>query len=242
MSPSDAPTLPTPGIRAVVAGATGLVGRECLKLLLAHDAVSSVTALLRRRLSVDQLLGTPGAAPAQATAGKLQPAVVDFEHLDRHAGVCTADWVFCALGTTIRQAGSQAAFRRVDFDYPLHLARLARAQGARHFLLVSALGANAGARVFYSRVKGELEDAVRALGFESLTIAQPSLLLGDRAEFRLGEALAQRLAFLTPGPYKPVHVRQVARALTASAHQGRPGVHLLHNATLRSFPADPIAP
>lgn len=239
LDPAASPPQAASRPHALVAGATGLVGRECVRLLLADPAVGRVRALVRRPVPMAELAGAD--APAGRVAVKLAAEVVDFEHLDRHAAQCRADWVFCALGTTLRQAGSQAAFRRVDFDYPLKLAQLARQQGARHFLLVSALGADPASSVFYSRVKGELEEAVKALGFERLTLARPSLLAGDRAEFRLGESVARRLAFLTPPRYKPVHVRQVARALVAAAHAGRPGLQVLSNPVLRGHGASPVA-
>lgn len=222
------------GIRVLIAGATGLVGQQCLRLLLQDDVVGQVRTLVRRPMSPAELAGPPGAT-AEMLA-KIQVCVTDFNRLDDHLEWFDVDWVFCTLGTTIRQAGSQAAFRRVDLDYPLQIARLARTERARHFLLVSAVGANAGSSVFYNRIKGELEDAVRALNFESLTVARPSLLAGDRTEFRLGEALGLKLAWLMPGPWKPVHVSQVAHGLWASARQPPKGLRILHNTDLRSQP------
>ena len=217
--------------QVLVVGGSGLVGRQCLTLLAQDTGVGSVRALLRRAVSPQTLL-PPGVCQA-LPPGKLSLTVVDFDRLADQPDSLVADWVFCALGTTIRQAGSQAAFRRVDVDYPLAVARIARAQGARHFLLVSALGASARSRVFYSRVKGELEDEIRALGFESFTVARPSVLIGERSESRLGEALALKLGWLTPPAYKPVHARQVARALVAAAHAGQHGVRVLDNTILR---------
>lgn len=221
------------GHRALIAGATGLVGQQCLRLLLQDETVGQVRALVRRPMSAAELAG-PGAT-AEMLA-RLQVCVTDFNRLDDHLEWFDVDWVFCTLGTTIRQAGSQAAFKRVDLDYPLQIARLARTERARHFLLVSALGANARSSVFYNRVKGELEDAVRDLNFDALTVARPSLLAGDRPELRLGEFLGLKLAWLMPGPWKPVHVSQVARGLWASAHQPPKGLRILHNTDLRSQP------
>jgi uncharacterized protein YbjT (DUF2867 family) len=229
--PETSRTQDAAGRRVLLAGATGLVGQQCLRLLVQDERVSQVLVLLRRPVRTADLLG-PGATPQMMD--KLELCVTDFDHLADHPDWFAVDWVFCALGTTIRQAGSQAAFRRVDLDYPLQIAQLARAQGATHFLLVSALGADAGSRVFYNRVKGELETAVRALGFESLTLARPSLLMGERAEVRLGEVLAQKLAFLTPAPWKPVHVSQVARGLWTSTQEPPKGVRILNNTALRS--------
>jgi uncharacterized protein YbjT (DUF2867 family) len=190
---------------ALVAGATGLVGREIVRLL--SQAGTEVRALLRSDYPVG-------------------------ENVAFHV-----DAAFCALGTTIRKAGSQEAFRRVDYDHPLAVARAARAGGASHFLLVSALGASARSRVFYNRVKGELEDALRGLGYPSLTIARPSILLGERAERRPGEELAKKIGWLAPSRWRPVHATQVAGALVDAARRAKPGIEILENPVLRSFPA-----
>jgi uncharacterized protein YbjT (DUF2867 family) len=207
-----------PGRQVLLAGATGLVGGECLDLLAADGTVSGITALVRR-------------PPRESTrlAGKVRFAKADFDHLDRQAELFSVDQVICALGTTIKRAGTREAFRRVDFGYPLAIARLALAQGARHFLLVTALGADPKARVFYSRVKGELEEAVLALGYPAVTIVRPSLLLGARDEFRLGEEVAKRLAWATPQKYRPVQARDVAAALVAAAREDRPGRHWIES-------------
>jgi len=207
--------------RVLLAGATGLVGRACLALLTADPTVTEVVALVRR---------PPGAATVHHR--KLRFEEVDFEQLGLHRSVLHADQVICALGTTIRKAGSQAAFRRVDFDYPLAIARLARQQGALHFLLVSAAGASSASRVFYSRVKGELEEAITALDYPSLTIVRPSLLLGEREEFRLGEEIGKRLGWLAPAAWKPVHARDVATALVAAAREDRPGKRVIESAAI----------
>lgn len=207
---------------ALVAGGTGLVGRECLSRLSDDTEFAEVRALVRRPLR------------AASTATRVRECVADFDRLGEHAEWFRAECVFCALGTTIRKAGSREAFRRVDCDYPLAIARLAREQGARHFLVVSAQGADPDSRVFYYRVKGELESALRSLGYPSLTIARPSLLLGDRDEFRLGEELGKRLAWLFPPRSAPVQASQVAAALVRAAHSPVPGVQILENADLRS--------
>lgn len=209
------------GRTVVLAGATGLVGRECLRQLAAESDVAEVRALTRRPL------------PEAERLPRVTEVLVDFENLDRTPSLLGAHQVICALGTTIRKAGSRDAFRRVDHDYPLRLARLALAQGGTHFLLVSALGADPRSRVFYSQVKGELEAAILALGFRAVTIARPSLLLGERGEFRMGEEIARRLAFLTPGRYKPVAAWQVAEALVRAAREDRPGTRIIENAELR---------
>src|SRR5215218_129038 len=162
---------------ALVLGATGLVGGLCLDLLLEDPAWSRVTVVARRS--------------SGRTHPRLAEVVADFERLEEHAEAFAVDAVFCCLGTTIRKAGSREAFLRVDHDYPVAAARLASARGARRFLLVTALGADAGSRVFYNRVKGEVERDVSALPFEGVALLRPSLILGERAGRRPAEAAAQ---------------------------------------------------
>lgn len=227
---ADAPLVSPPSGawpgRVLLAGGTGAVGQQLLARLATHAGVSELKVLLRR----------PFPLPARA-----QALHTSWQDLADHPDWFQVDTVFCALGTTIRQAGSQEAFRRVDHDHVLALARQAKAHGARQFLVVSALGADARSRVFYNRVKGEMEQGLAAIGFESLTVAQPSLLLGERAEFRLGERLGQWAsrwaAPLIPASHRPVHVAQVAAGLIAASQQPRPGLHVLDNIQLRKNPA-----
>lgn len=217
------------GPAVLVVGASGLVGRAVVRRLVAQTWAGSVTVLVRR----------PGALTAgQALPGRLRERVVDFERLDapETRSAFAADIVICALGTTIRQAGSQAAFRRVDVDYPAEIARRAFAAGAHHFLLVSALGADARSSVFYNRCKGEVEAAILAVGFPSVTVVRPSLLLGKRAAFRLGERVAQVLSNavggLVPKAWRPVPVESVAAALVTAARVDAPGARVLENPAL----------
>ncbi|MFN2564364.1 MAG: NAD(P)H-binding protein [Gemmatimonadaceae bacterium] len=207
----------------LVLGATGLVGSHCLRLLAAEPDVGRVVALTRRPL------------PRELVQRKVESHVVDFDALAAHAALFRVDQILCALGTTIRTAGSQVQFRVVDYDYPLAAARIGLAEGVTHFLLVSALGANARSRVFYTRVKGELESAVLALPFRSVTIVRPSLLLGPRAEFRLGEVVAKRFAFLAPAKYKPVDAHAVATVLVRAAKEDAPGRRIIESAEIRSL-------
>ncbi len=198
----------------LLAGATGLVGGLMLQALLADPSVSTVHALSRRALRVNH--------------AKLCVHLVDFAHLPELPKV---DEVYLAVGTTIKVAGSQAAFRAVDLDANLAVAKAAVSAGARRLGLVSAAGANARSSMFYNRVKGELEDALEALNLEALVLAQPSLLLdlreGLNQPSRLGERLAipiaRMLAPLLPGTYRPVHAQAVALALlrTVPRAQGR---------------------
>lgn len=208
-------------LQLLVVGATGLVGSECVRLFAADARFSRVTALVRRDL------------PPALRLPRVEQHLVGFDRLDAESGLRPATHVLCALGTTIRQAGSQEAFRRVDHDYVVAAARLGQRLGARHFLLVSALGASAKSRVFYNRVKGETEDDVRALGYRALTIARPSLLLGERSERRFGEEVAKRLGFLMPGRLRPVEAADVARALLLAAVEDRPGVRVLESDEIR---------
>jgi len=208
-----------PPRRALLAGATGLVGRAMLPLLLRGHA--SVGLLLRR------------SAPELGTDPRLRFHVVDFARLAET--LPAVDDVFIALGTTIAVAGSEAAFRAVDFDAVIATARAARAAGANRLALVSALGADAGSRVFYNRVKGETEAAVAGLGYASVTIARPSLLLGDREALgqpvRRMEALAMRfsrpLSRVVPRAVRPIAAADVAAALIAATARGEPGVTIL---------------
>jgi uncharacterized protein YbjT (DUF2867 family) len=189
-----------------LAGATGLVGRSILEGLLADTSVQSVHVLARRK---------PGVARARLTCH-----IVDFGALPPLPPV---DEVYLALGTTIKVAGSQAAFRAVDFDANLAVARAALAAGARHCGLVSAMGANAKSRVFYNRVKGELEDALAPLPFDGLVITRPSLLIGDRAALgqperpleKVSAVFSKMLGSLIPADYRPIAAAQVARTLLA---------------------------
>ena len=155
---------------ALLAGASGLVGGHLLQRLLADPRYRQVIAVSRKALGIEH--------------PKLRSLITDFDPIEAAiAGLGeTVDDAFCALGTTIKTAGSRAAFRRVDFGYVVAFARAARAAGARHFMLVSAIGASARSRIFYLRVKGETEEAVAALGYPALHIFRPGLLLGQRAE------------------------------------------------------------
>lgn len=212
------------GKSVLIAGATGLVGRECLELLLADPAFARVRAIVRRFLR-------PRNGQDRLTIKK-----IDFDYLEDHPSLFASDQILCALGTTMHQAGTKTAFRRVDYEYPLRIAQLGLAHGARHFLLVSALGANPHSRIFYNRVKGEIEEAIFSLGYRSLTIARPSLLLGKRAEKRFGEEIVKRFSFLFPKKLRPVHARQVASALVRAAAVDAPGFRVIDNLEIQAFP------
>ncbi len=195
---------------ALIAGATGLVGGFVMEELLRDDLYREVRALLRRPLGREH--------------PKLTEVVVDFDRLDEHPDAFRVDDVFCCLGTTIKKAGSQAAFRKVDHDYVVAVARLARAAGARRFLLVSSIGADASTSNFYLSVKGATEDAVAACGFPAFHVFRPSLLTGPRQESRPGERAGVMVSrFVAPlligglRRYRPIEARTVAAAMVAAA-------------------------
>ncbi|HWG52697.1 MAG TPA: NAD(P)H-binding protein [Gemmatimonadaceae bacterium] len=208
----------------LLVGATGLVGRECLHLLLATPVFTQVATLSRRPLPPDLIDGRSAAA---------EQRVMDFDQLASHPALVRADQIICALGTTIETAGTRERFRHVDFDYPLTIARLGLEQGAHHFLLVSALGANPRSMIFYNRVKGDLEEALRALSYRSLTIVRPSLLVGERARPRRGEEMGKRLSWLVPARYKPISAGMVATALVRAAVTDEPGQRIIESVEIR---------
>jgi uncharacterized protein YbjT (DUF2867 family) len=211
--------------RALLVGATGLIGSQLLERLLDETTYSSVTVWARRPLA----LRGPG----------LKVETFDFDRLAEHK--VHTDHVFCCLGTTMKQARSEQAFRRVDYDYPVALAQAAKRGGATRLLVVSALGANSASRIFYNRVKGEMEADVAALGYEGVTFAHPSLLVGDRATLgqpqRAGEVWTLRLLRpvmgLVPRGVRPIEARDVAAALIAATMSGKPGVHRLSSARMQ---------
>lgn len=215
--------------KAVLLGATGLVGGQLLKILLESEAYSQVVTITRKALPEH---------------GKLKQVVVThLDEMSEHKEVFTdASDVFCCLGTTIKKAGSQAAFRKVDYDYPVLAAQLAKEFGAQRYLIVTAMGANASSKIFYSRVKGEAEAAIRALQLPAVSIMQPSLLLGERGEVRFGEAIAswlsKPLAFLFSGPLlkaRPIEARTVAAVMHRMAQMYLPGTHVYENDQLHKL-------
>ncbi len=223
-----AATTPRRAPRILLAGGTGLVGGELVRLLLTESPRPALHLLVRRK-------------PAGADA-RVKWRVMDFANLP---ALPAADEAYCCLGTTIKQAGSQAAFRAVDFDAVLAFAHAARAAGAKRFAVVSALGANPRSATFYNRVKGEMEAAVSALGFDSLVIARPSLLAGERKALgqprRLGEQWALRLsapfAGLMPKSVRPIQARVVAQDMVTALREARPGVRIVESGELQDLGA-----
>lgn len=200
---------------ALIVGGSGLVGRFCLDALLAEPAYSSVIALGRRTLAQSHPKLVQEITELDALASLTLPQVDD---------------VFCALGTTIRTAGSQEAFRRVDLEFPLAAARQSMKFGAKQFVLVSSVGADPNSKNFYLRTKGEVEQTLTALPFQAVHIFRPSLLLGQRAESRTGESFAiaagRIFQFLCLGPlrkYHPISALKVGRAMVAAARSNANG-------------------
>jgi uncharacterized protein YbjT (DUF2867 family) len=192
---------------ALIAGATGLVGGHLLRLLLDDPSWGRVVSVGRREVDVRH--------PKLEHLDAALPDVPDLPPVDA---------AFCALGTTIKKAGSQDAFRGIDHDAVVSLARAAKAAGATSFLHVTAMGASAGSRVFYNRVKGETERDVAAVGIPTTVAFRPSIIDGDRAESRRGEQaglVVMRALAPVLGRYRPTHAEDIARAMVRIA--GEPG-------------------
>ena len=202
--------------KALVIGGTGLIGSSLIELLLA-DGRYAVISLVRKKSALNN--------------NQLTEVVFNFDNPDRRLVV--ADEVFCCLGTTIKTAGSKDAFYKVDHDYVVETAQLAQTNGAKKFAMVSSMGANKNATFFYSKVKGITEEAVSNISYESIFIFRPSLLLGQRKEFRFGELVSKVLmtvfSFAIPKKYKAIQARQVAKAMIASMNTGQTGVHVIES-------------
>lgn len=213
---------------AVVAGATGLVGRNCVEILLDHPAYSGVTVLTRREMALQH--------------SRLEQKLVRYENLAAELSEIRGDHLYCCLGTTIKKAGSRHNFREVDFQYPKILAEHAAKNHFSQFLVVSALGANRQSPFFYNRVKGELEAALREIPLKGIHIFQPSLLTGKREEFRLGEQL---MAVLMKGinplllgrakKYRSIPAEMVARAMVGIGVSEISGYHVYDSDLIRFF-------
>jgi uncharacterized protein YbjT (DUF2867 family) len=210
---------------ALLAGATGLIGQA----LARQWAGPGPLHLLVRR-------------PVDPPSALCRVQVVDFAALP---ALPAARDAYCALGTTIKVAGSQAAFRAVDFDAVVAFARAAKAAGVQRFGVISALGADARSRNFYGRVKGEAEAALADIGFGSLVIARPSLLLGDRAALGqperrgelIGQAITRRIGGLIPAAWRPIEGAVVVRALVRALAEDRPGVRIVSSGELQALGA-----
>lgn len=215
------------GMIACIVGASGLVGSELLEQLCSDDSIDQVHVMARRAL-----------APAIADNPKLTQHLVNFNRIqDLQWPHC--DLLFCCLGTTIKTAGSQAAFRQVDYDYVVDSARQAHQAGATRLLVVSAIGADQHARAFYSRVKGEMEAAIASLGFDALIIFRPSFLAGERLEKRLGERIVLSVLkvgnLFLPKKYRSIPAHAVAQAMLAAAKETHRGVVIIESDKIQNF-------
>lgn len=197
-------------MKALILGASGLVGEKLLKETLNDDYYHEVTVLVRR--------------PLKVVDKKLKEVVVDYDQMEKYSEEFSVDHVYCCLGTTLKKAKTKNNFKKVDYEYPLRAAKLSKQKNVKHYVLVSAIGADASSPIFYTRIKGQVEEAIKRLGLKSFTALRPSLLLGNRYENRLGEKLGIGLAkLLAPafvGPlkkFRAVDVRQVARCMIQAA-------------------------
>jgi len=195
---------------ALVVGATGLVGKELLQILLDATEYGRLIAIVRRPIDIDY--------------PKLKVAICNFDKLEELDKECyNVDDVFCCLGTTIKKAKTQEAMHKIDVEYPTLIAKLAKENGAKHFLLVSSMNADSSSRIFYPRIKGQLEDDIKNIPYERISIFRPSILLGDRNENRFGEKLAIKIYRLIefvarkPIPKLGIEVKTVAYGMYKAA-------------------------
>ncbi len=202
--------------KALITGASGLIGKELTDLLLQSGEYQEILILVRKPLNIRH--------------PKLTQIIYNFDHPDN--SVIQADDIYCTLGSTIKKAGSKEAFRKIDFEYPLQIAQAALQNGARQLLIVTALGSDPKSMIFYNRVKGEVEKALEKLDYGSLHIFRPSLLTGNRTEKRAGENFAKILAKIVDpllmGPlqkYRSIQGKQVAKAMIKVAQKASLGVH-----------------
>lgn len=210
---------------ALVAGSTGLIGSQLINLLLNDSRYSRIIAISR--------------APIELSHPKLENVVLDFDQLKQHNQALRCKDIFCCLGTTIKKVKTKEAFRKVDFDYPLELAKIGKELGAEKYLLVSALGANKNSSIFYNRVKGEIEDAIAKIGIPTLHIFRPSLLVGPRSEQRGGEESVKWVyrifGFIIPAKYKAIESIKVARAMISLAQEKGNGVIIHESKELQVY-------
>ena len=202
---------------AIVLGATGLIGKKVTEHLLKNDTYSTVIILVRKPLNINH--------------PKLKQHIFNYDAIDNT--LLKGDDLFCCLGTTIKTAGSKEAFRKVDLDYVVNVAKASKDNGINHFAVISAMGANKNSKVFYNQIKGEMEESIQAIGFNSTYIIRPSLLLGDRKEFRFGELIGKffmiTLSFLIPKKYRAIYDVQVAIAMIHFMNQTERGFFVKEN-------------
>ena len=193
--------------KAILIGATGLVGSKLLELLLSSSNYSEIKVLTRRKTGIQNR--------------KLKEVIINFDDVEKFKEEITGDVLFSTMGTTIKKAGSQDNQYKIDYTYQYMTAKIAADNGVKHLVLLSSAGANAKSKVFYSRIKGELDEAVQKLNFEGVNIIRPSMLAGERKEFRLGERFLTPLMYAfswVPGlrKYRPINDVVVAKAMINS--------------------------
>ena len=213
---------------ALIAGASGMVGNHVLGMLLRDPSYDKVVSIGRRKLEMSD--------------PKLKQVIIDFEELDEHAELFGADHIYCCLGTTIKKAKTQDAFRKVDQIYPLKMASLAESNNAMCYSIITAIGSDATSNFFYNRVKGEVESELETKNIPCVYILQPSMLLGERDDHRLGERIGQVAMKFTNGimigglkKYKAIDGLQVARAMIAITKEERKGFYRYPNDQLLEF-------
>lgn len=205
---------------AVILGATGLAGSHLLEQLLADNAFATVRVLVRK--------------PINTQHPKLQVQIVDFNNYeDYRSKLGNGDCIFCCIGTTSAHVkGDKNEYRKIDFDIPVNAARFGKEAGFQHYLIVSAIGANSNSRIFYNRLKGEVEEVIATFGFQGLHIFRPSFILGNRKEQRPGESIFKRLfktiSFLLPSQLKPIEASAIATAMIAAYKSGKRGMNLYY--------------
>ncbi len=211
---------------AIIAGASGLIGRSLTQQLLKSNDYGQVIALVRKPMGLQH--------------DKLSEVTVDFDGLENIQDFPKGDDIFCCLGSTMKKAGSKEAFYKVDFTYPYELAKAALSAGADRFFLVSAMGAKLKSRYFYNRVKGELEDKISFLNYRTIYIFKPALLRGKRGESRPGESFAKAITTIIPffGPWKkyhPIHADKVADSMMKVAQQEDKGCYFYQSEIMRKM-------
>ena len=208
---------------ALVVGATGLIGKHLTIRLLASKFYSKVKILVRKPLDINH--------------PDLEQIIVDFDNLDTSKII--ADDIFCCLGTTMKKAGSKDAFYKVDFTYPIEIAKAALNLGAKKYLIVTAMGADQESWIYYNRVKGEVEKALSDLHYPTLLIFRPSMLLGDRKEPRLGERIGKvfmnAIRFIIPDNYKAIESEKVANAMLNLAQKDIKNKDIFESGTLQRY-------
>jgi uncharacterized protein YbjT (DUF2867 family) len=213
---------------ALIAGASGLIGGQCLRFLLDNAMYGKVTALVRRPLPVSH--------------AKLEQHVVDFDRLKSFSHVIRADDVFCCLGTTRKKSGSREGYEKIDYTYPFEMAKIASGNGARQFLIVSSVGANPLSSVLYLRIKGKVEEAIKNLPFRSVHIFRPSMLVGKRKEFRWEDYVVPPLLKLAGlgmvgklRKYRAIEGKTVAFSMVEIARMDLEGVYVYESDEIQSI-------